>query len=49
MFRINDVLLMTEFRRGKLVRNTPILIVFEKYNLAGILIVTNDAEGLDDL
>lgn len=49
MFRLNDVLIMTEFRRGRLVKNTPLLIVFEKYNLAAILIVTNDPEGLDDL
>lgn len=40
---------MTEFRRGRLVKNTPLLIVFEKYNIAAILIVTNEPTGLDDL
>jgi len=39
---MNDILVMTEFRRGRLVRNTPLLIVFEKYNIAAILIVTNE-------
>lgn len=41
VFRVGDVLMMAEFKRGRLVRNTPILVVFERYNVAGVLVVVN--------
>ena len=49
VFRLEEVLLMAEFNRGKLAKNSKVLIIFEKYNLAAVLLVLNDSDKLDDL